>query len=240
MLSMDGLLPALRRVMAGLEGQATFESVESTFSFARCIRQGSVEAPRLWLKMAMQILGNVEPEWVETMMGVLTEEREGRDHQICSFMWADNYWIMSPKAHLERMVKDFIEEAERWELEPKPASLWRKNTCAYEMMEDITISTRAGRQKILFEKSFTILGYTINQAGRTQDCLEERTHNANKGFVEGCAVSQKQRRAVESEVSENDGACLQSKMLWKRKMSCGMKQSLTEVQNVVQIQKERG
>ena len=37
------IIVALLREMAGLEGQATFESVESEFSFARCIRQGSVE-----------------------------------------------------------------------------------------------------------------------------------------------------------------------------------------------------
>ena len=57
------IIAASLRELAGLEGQAKLERVESTFSFAKCIRQGSVEAPRLWMRMAMQILGNVEPEW---------------------------------------------------------------------------------------------------------------------------------------------------------------------------------
>ena len=36
----------------------------------------------------------------------------GGEHQICSFMWADNFWIMShSKEHLEQMLKDLIEEA---------------------------------------------------------------------------------------------------------------------------------
>ena len=48
---------ALQREIAGLEGQATFGNVESTFSFARCSRQGSVEAPRLWLKNGHADLG---------------------------------------------------------------------------------------------------------------------------------------------------------------------------------------
>ena len=56
------IVAASLRWMAGLEGQAKFESVDSTFSFAKCIRQGSVEAPKLWLNM---ILGSVEPERVE-------------------------------------------------------------------------------------------------------------------------------------------------------------------------------
>ena len=44
--------------------------VESKFRFARCIRQGSVEAPRLRQKMAMQILSKVEQGWTKKIMGV--------------------------------------------------------------------------------------------------------------------------------------------------------------------------
>ena len=66
------IIAALLREMAGLEGQATFESVESKFSFARCIRQGSVEAHRFGLKMAMQIL-------VKSGTG-MGEDRSGRTH----------------------------------------------------------------------------------------------------------------------------------------------------------------
>ena len=38
--------------MGSLEEQATFENVESKFKFTRCIHQGCVEAPTLWLKLA--------------------------------------------------------------------------------------------------------------------------------------------------------------------------------------------
>ena len=54
------IIAALLRETAGSEGLAVFECVESKFSFARSIRQVSVEAPRLWHKIAMQILANVE------------------------------------------------------------------------------------------------------------------------------------------------------------------------------------
>ena len=60
------IVAAFLREMAGLEGQATSEGAESIFSIARCIRQRSVEASRLWLKIAMQILVNVEPVGKET------------------------------------------------------------------------------------------------------------------------------------------------------------------------------
>ena len=79
---------AFLREMASLERLATFEAVENTFPFTRCIRQGSVEAPRLWLEMAMHILSNAEPEWMKKEMGFHTGTCEGRDHEMCSFMWA--------------------------------------------------------------------------------------------------------------------------------------------------------
>ena len=57
------IIAALVREMSGLSGKAIFECVESSFAFNRCLRQGSVEAPRLWQKMATQIWANVEEEW---------------------------------------------------------------------------------------------------------------------------------------------------------------------------------
>ena len=39
-------IAALIREMAGLEGEANFESVENKFPFTKCVRQGSVEAPK--------------------------------------------------------------------------------------------------------------------------------------------------------------------------------------------------
>ena len=128
------IIAALLREMLGLSGKAMFECVESSFAFNRCLRQGSVEAPRLWQKMATQILANVEEEWMEQRKGVLMNiEAEGEVHQIYRFMWADNFWIMShSNKHLEQMLKDLIEEAAKVDLEPKPASLWWTSTYASE------------------------------------------------------------------------------------------------------------
>ena len=46
------IIAAFLREMSGLSGKAMFECVESSFAFNRCLRQGSVEAPRLWQQMA--------------------------------------------------------------------------------------------------------------------------------------------------------------------------------------------
>ena len=112
---------SLQREMGGLKGRGSFQNVESNFTFARCIRPGSVEAPWLCLKMAMQMLRNVEREWKRKEIGLHIETCQEGCHQIWRFMWADNYWILShSKMHQEQMMmKELIEEAERWDLEPK-------------------------------------------------------------------------------------------------------------------------
>ena len=102
-------------------------------------------------------------------MGLHIETCQGGDDQICSFMWADSCWTQSQsKMHLEQMMKDLIEEAERRDL------LWWTSTYADEKME------RTGLHKLPFEKKFKILGYTFNQVGRMQDSLDERMQSANK------------------------------------------------------------
>ena len=96
---------AFLRKMSGLPSTASFESVESRFSFNKCLRQGSVETPRLWQKMTSQILANMEEEWMMKREGALLDVEEGV-HQICRFMLTDNFWIMShSKEHLEQMLK---------------------------------------------------------------------------------------------------------------------------------------
>ena len=66
--------------MVRLEGRATFENVECTFSFTRCVRQGSVQTPLLWPKMAMQILWNVEEDGKKTGRRGREEEEDGAPH----------------------------------------------------------------------------------------------------------------------------------------------------------------
>ena len=79
-------------------------------------------------------------------------------------------------------MNDLIEEAERWGLEPKLASLWWTSTNTSEEKKDFMIDTKTGHHRILFEEHFQILGFSSNRAGRTQDCLEEQMQNANKAW----------------------------------------------------------
>ena len=107
----------------------------------------------------------------------------GAEHQICSFMWAGNFWIMShSKKHLEQMLKDLIEEAAKVDLETRPASLWLTSTYVSEEKEDMTLGTSKGCYKFPFEDEFKILGCMMNRQGKTCDAEEERMQSANKAF----------------------------------------------------------
>ena len=91
------LIAALLREMSGLSGTASFESVESRFNFNRCLRQGSVEAPRLWQKNGESDSGQCGGRMDEDKKrGVLLDVEGEGAHQICSFMWADNFGITRP------------------------------------------------------------------------------------------------------------------------------------------------
>ena len=176
------LIAALLREMSGLEGKAMFEYVESSFAFNRCFRQGSVEVPSLWQKMATQLLANVEETWTRKRMGILLDLEGLKKHQICSFMWTDNFWIMPhSKRNLEQMLKDLNQEAERWDLAPKPASLWWTSTYSEDKI-DMSIDTKTGRHRFLFEEHFKILGCTMNRQRKTHECQEERMQCANKAW----------------------------------------------------------
>ena len=173
------------REMSGLSGKAMFERVECSFAFNHCLRQGSLEAPHLWQKMATQKLANVEEEWMKQRKGVLMdiETKGGGEHQICSFMWADNFLMMShSKKHLEQMVKDLIEEAARVDLEPKPASLWWTSTYPSEEKEEMMLGTSKGCYKFPFEEEFKILGCVMNRQGKTCGAVEERMQSATEPF----------------------------------------------------------
>ena len=88
-----------------------FECVESSFIFNRCLRQGSVEAPRLWQKMAAQILANVEEEWMRKRRGILLDSEGEGAHHICSYVGIKLLDHVAFEGEFGKMFRDLIEEA---------------------------------------------------------------------------------------------------------------------------------
>ena len=79
-------------------------------------------------------------------------------------------------------MKDLIEEAERWDLEPNPASLWWTSSCTSEKKMDLTIGTKTGHHRVPFEEFFKIRGFSLNRQGKTHEGIEERMQSANKDW----------------------------------------------------------
>ena len=75
------IIAALSREMYSLKGKAQFECAESECLFTRYIRQGSVKAPTLWLKLARHILALVEKRSKERSMEVLIE-KDGHEDKV--------------------------------------------------------------------------------------------------------------------------------------------------------------
>ena len=48
------------------------------------------------------------------------------------------------RGNLEQMLRDSIEEAEKWDLGPKNASLWWTSTYEPEESSDLSIDTKSG------------------------------------------------------------------------------------------------
>ena len=69
------------------------------------------------------------------------------------------------KEHLEHMMKELMEEAEKWDLLPKPASLWSSSTRADEVKEDMTMKTQKKKDR----KNFNMLGCIFNPPGKSQE-----------------------------------------------------------------------
>ena len=108
---------------------------------------------RLWQTMAAQLLASVEGKWKQENMGLLLDFKGEKAHQICSFVWADNFWIMSHfKQNLDRMLRDLVEEAEKWTLAPKPASLWWRSTYEEEERSEVLIAANGLRYEFTLEE----------------------------------------------------------------------------------------
>ena len=115
---------AVLREMEALEGHGTSEEVESRFNLTRCICQACVEAPTLRLELTKHFLWNVENEWKRKQMGsmlakvkvVASDMQFSVGRQLLGHVALEN--------QLPQIMKELIEEAGRWNLEPKLAILW--------------------------------------------------------------------------------------------------------------------
>ena len=84
------------------------------------------------------------------------------------------------------MVKELVEEVERWDMGPEPASLWRKSTYAKEEKQDMVIEPAGGKHILPVADAFRILAHLNSRDGRKQISLEQRMWSAVKSVLRLC------------------------------------------------------
>ena len=70
------------------------------------------------------MLWNVERHWKASRKGHHNQNEPEDYHQVSSFMWADKHRILShKKENAEQMMKELVEEVEKWDMEPNARQL---------------------------------------------------------------------------------------------------------------------
>ena len=112
----------------------------------------------------------VEENWVRKRMGVLFRVGGTKN--------TPDMQCHVGRRHLDHVpfqkspgtdAEDLIQEAEKWDLAPKPASLWWTSTYDSEEKIDLSVS-KTGRHRFPFEENLRILGCTMNRQGKTHEC----------------------------------------------------------------------
>ena len=77
------------------------------------------------------------------------------------------------KSHLEQMLEDLIQEAEKWDWHQSRQFGGETSIFDSEEKNNLSIRTKTGCQRFLFEEKFRIFG-----CAKTLECLEERIQSA--------------------------------------------------------------
>ena len=157
----------------------------SSSSLAASIR-GDVEVPRLGLKN-----GHANS----------VERRTRMDEKKWEFTFAhvmvEATILSHSKTNLEKMMKDLIEEAETWDLKPKPTYLLRTSTIAAEKKADMTVRKKLEGSGIHLQ----VREENARQLGENARC--------EQSLVERREDLQKQRCTVDNKMQKNGGPSLQ-------------------------------
>ena len=78
-----------------------FEKSETEFRDSRCIRQGGVEAPVLWGRVAKCVLWKAEENWKTKGWGSPFGGQHGSEYVLRGMSWADNYWLFCDQREID-------------------------------------------------------------------------------------------------------------------------------------------
>ena len=161
------LTAALLAEMQDVRGSTSVENCETEFRYSRCIRQGGVEAPVLWRRIAKYVLWKAEEKWRAQGWGLSFGGQLDNEYALRGMMWADNYWLFSDnREKLICTVNDIIEELLDLDMERNPESLWWTSTFKDEDMRTLRVGVRDRALDLPFCEVFDVLGYRVHRDGR--------------------------------------------------------------------------
>ena len=110
-------------------------------------------------------------------MPLHVETAQGGFHKICSFMLADNYWILSQSGeNLEQMMKELVDEVGRWDTEQEN----------YEYVVDENIRRRGTGKRISIRRQVHTSCFLQRRSriarGRCRTPWSEIIQNADKAW----------------------------------------------------------
>ena len=148
------LTAALLAEMQDVRGSAGFENCGTDFRYCCCIRQGGVEAPALWGRVAKQVLWTAEEKWRAEGWGLSFGGQHDNEYTLRGMMRANKYWLFSDsREKLICMVNDLI-------------SLWWTSTCKNENMRSSRVGVRDRAWDLPFCEVFDVLGYRFHRDGK--------------------------------------------------------------------------
>ena len=152
--------------MQDVHGSARFENCETEFRYSRCIRQGGVETPVLWERIAKCVLWKAKEKWRAKGWGISFGGQHDNENTFRGMMWADNYLLFSDsRDELVCMVNDIIEELLDLDMGPKPQSLWWTSIYKHEDMRTLRVGGRDKMWDLLFCEVFDVLAYRFHRDG---------------------------------------------------------------------------
>ena len=123
-------------------------------------------------------------------VGVHIQTGLEESHQVCYFMWVNNYWILSyKKKNGEQIMKELVREVQKWNIGPMLASLWRTSTWWKEEKKDV---------------EFRILERSFSRDGRVQISLQGKDSERQQSSVDGREDIPLQQCTVENQASKGD------------------------------------
>ena len=99
--------------------------------------------------MATQLLANVDENWTNKRIGILLRLGRRMETSDMQFHVGRQDIMFHSKSNSEQIIRDLIEEAEKWDL--APASLWWTSTHVPEERCDLSFDTKSGRHKFPFD-----------------------------------------------------------------------------------------